>query len=1224
MEHPIDTRGYVQSENPITVPNDVSTPPITANLDTHYNSPLPSDAHSATYPITDARGTLKCVYMNINGLGDKLTIEDNVKCLNSNDIIVISESWITKDTDPKKYHIAGFTNPVNVYRKNLHDRARRPSGGMIIYIRDAYQEHINVIDTICDHFAILEIQGMFNFPVFLIICYVPPEDTTFICKSCDNNYLGMLRDLVIRFSSKGTVAVCGDLNAHTALLDDNLSSCNGITDPSDMVDSAPWSQPLPKRASCDSRVNNFGKELISLCDISGLRIMNGRCSLDNGIGKPTYIKGDTRSVIDYLLVQEKLYPQIAEFSIGEKWPDSDHCPVNFCFNLTMSAATDSHVPGCEPDNASRYTRFYWDDEQSDEFINCLLDETGCEHLDRFYYSVIGLESPQVVCEMFNDYIVQACERSLRKSKSNCRTSKFPANPWFDEDCKSAKAMYHDADRANASSDTLTRLAREYKRIRQSKKRKYFKDNLLDIESCTNPKELWAKLKDLKGKNETFDTQELNLKSFYEHFSKPAIDNTANCLNFDLSHEAECQDFFNRFAYGNGSGSDGSAEDDLISHLMNDNITLGEVTKAIKVLKKGKSPGVDGIPVDIFKNSLAELSENLVILFNYILGSGEYPESWAEGIISPVPKTVAPKEVDKFRKVTVLPAISKIFDTIINNRLEFTDHVFQQYDVFNGGFKKGSMCSDNLFVLNAIIEKYKCLNKPLYVCFVDFKRAFDCVNRMLMFTKLIKGTGECSRVLKIMISMYKKTTCSVKWKGFLSEKFLDTMGVAQGGVTSPYFFKKFLSDLVENLDNDCGIIIHDFIIKHLLWADDLFLVSSSATGMQKQLNNLDKYCSQWQLVVNTLKTKILVFGMRSISTVFTFHGNTIETSSDYSYLGNCVKNSRNPFTKIEDVILHKCYKACYKIREYTESLGQLTPTMAIHFFNTLIAPILDYGSEIWYSESVASKLEIFQKKFFKRNLAVRETTPDLAVFGELGIYPVSLRLKTNVLKYLHRIEQMPIDSPVKWAYLELRSLHTAGYDTWLSKAMDVFTEYQSISNISFQTFIELSRHSMKFKVKKCLHQHFETTWLSDINDQEKCPKLRTYCKFKSNFQMEIYLSLHEKTQRVAISKFRMSSHHLAIEIGRHSRPKIPKENRLCSNCKEIQDELHHLLSCSLLSDLRKPLLRSAIHAIPSFNSLTLQQQFVEIMGSPSKNLMKAIATFLIKADDLLRGPLRHTP
>ncbi len=876
--------------------------------------------------------------MNINGVGDKLTIEENVKALSDNDIIVLSETWLTKQSG--KIRINGFKE-FNNYRKHLHCNARRASGGMLVYIRDKYKRVIKIVDILCDHFIVIEITDLFDFPVFLIMCYVPPEDTTYVCRSCDNNFCDTLRDLVIKYSSKGSVSVCGDLNAHTALLNDNVSCVDSFTDPSDMINSIPWSIPIPKRASCDHRINNYGRELISLCDISGLRIMNGRCSLDNGIGKPTYIKGNTKSVIDYLLVQEKLYPFINEFSVGDKWPDSDHCPINFSFNVSVPDNKGEDSPSFS--DTEKYSRFYWDDELSDEFINCLLDETGCEYLDKFYFSILELESPQAVSEKFNEYITQACDRSLRKSKSVCRTSKFPVNPWFDEECKQAKAQFHKAQKSEAPSDVQDHFAREFKRLKQQKKRKYLSENLSEIMQCKNPKELWAKLNEFKGGAQSFDNPDINLNAFYKHFSKPAIDNTDNCFNFDLSHAAECQELFNKLTaedknvYSLGH----SSEDDLISHIMNDNITLEEVISAINTMKKGKSPGVDGIPVDIFKYSSAELADNLVILFNYILGTGDYPELWASGIISPVPKTVAPAQVDKFRKVTVLPAVSKIFDVIINTRLEFVENVFKQYDIFNGGFKKGSMCSDNLFILNAIIEKYKSIGKPLYICFVDFKRAFDCVNRMLMFTKLLKSTGECSKVLKVMISMYKKTTCSVKWQGMLSEKFLDTMGVAQGGVTSPYFFKKFLSDLVNHLDNDCGVVIFDHIIKHLLWADDLFLVSPTAPGMQRQLDNLQSYCSQWQLVVNTLKTKILVYGVRTVSTVFTFNGNPIEISSDYTYLGNCVKDSRNPFVKIEDVILHKCYKACYKMREYTEPLGQLTPPLAVHFFNTLVSPILDY-------------------------------------------------------------------------------------------------------------------------------------------------------------------------------------------------------------------------------------------------------------------------------------------
>ncbi len=112
-------------------------------------------------------------------------------------------------------------------------------------------------------------------------------------------------------------------------------------------------------------------------------------------------------------------------------------------------------------------------------------------------------------------------------------------------------------------------------------------------------------------------------------------------------------------------------------------------------------------------------------------------------------------------------------------------------------------------------------------------------------------------MNILIDMYSKTKSKIKWKHFLSEAFKDEFGVNQGGVTSPYLFKSFLKDLVSELDDSCGVIMYDKVLKHLLWADDLFLVSTSAEKMQRQIDNLNAYCKKWQLIVNTMKTKILV-------------------------------------------------------------------------------------------------------------------------------------------------------------------------------------------------------------------------------------------------------------------------------------------------------------------------------------------------------------------------------
>ncbi len=1160
--------------------------------------------------------------MNLNGLGDKLTYPGNKEYLMENDVIMLSETWIDENTDPKRFIIPGFKE-FNVHRKNLHSNAHRSSGGILVYIRKSLLSGIKKVKEVCDHFVVLEIRTIKGIAMHLIVAYIPPLKTSYICKTCDNNFYDTLRDLVIQYATKGSVSVCGDMNAHTAEINENIPNDVQGNDPSDLVDPAIWNTEIPSRVSVDKKpVNQHGTDLLSLCIASGLRIMNGRAFADKGLGKATFIKGECESVLDYLLVQESSYSKLTNFFIGDKWPESDHCPVHFEFSLEGGIQTQSKSY-CSAESNELYKKFMYEENDASRALirSCLTDEIGSAALSKFYDGIYSLESGSQLCSYFDNYILQACERSMKSTKKSLCKSKFPANGWFDDDCKKAKSAYHEANRLGKPRSVLDQLENDYKRIVQQKKREHNYKNLSDLQSCQNQKELWKKLKNLKQKN-MHVAEDFSVEDFRNFYSKPAIENKNNCFDFDLSHAEDLKELVRKFVSSKGEEaplSEKTSEDELIRYILNATIENEEIMAAIHKLKKGKSPGIDGIPLDIFKDFTMQLLPPLSSLLNYMFEKGEYPDSWSTAVISPVPKVSQPVLTEQFRRISVLPAASKIYEEIMNNRLVFIETVFEKGDPFNGGFKKGSRTSDNLFILNAIIEKYKCMGKPLFLCFVDFKRAFDSINRALLFVKLIKN-GYTSKLLRVIIDMYSKTSSVVKWKGYLSKSFNDVMGVAQGGITSPFLFKNFLTDLGENLNDDCGVVLHESIISHLLWADDLFLVSPSADLMQLQLNNLKSYCSQWQMVVNTVKTKVIVFGVRDTTKFsFMFGENVIDICKNYSYLGNLIKDSRNPFSKIDEVILHKCFKACYKIGDYVRGLGQLTPSLAVHFFNALIAPILDYGSEVWFSEATAKELEKFQKKYFKRNLSVRLGTPDHAVFGEIGVMPISLRLKQNVLKYLHRINTLPDTSPVRWAYLELKTLHDYGYDTWCKKAFGILNEFQSMAGYVDGAFYNIKSNLVKNKLKSVYRTYYKTKWLSDINDIEVCRKLRTYKLFKTSFKFEKYLHIPNKKIRNAIARFRVSSHHLAIELGRHHKPVIPEEERLCLKCNVVQNEMHHLLDCSSLTSLRKPLYDSASKAIANFERLTPQNKFIKMLKCEEKEFLICLGTFLMKADVMLVNP-----
>ena len=71
-------------------------------------------------------------------------------------------------------------------------------------------------------------------------------------------------------------------------------------------------------------------------------------------------------------------------------------------------------------------------------------------------------------------------------------------------------------------------------------------------------------------------------------------------------------------------------------------------------------------------------------------------------------------------------------------MEFINGAFMRKDRFNGGFLKGSQTTDNLFILQSLIEWQLSLGQNLIICFIDFSRAFDLMDRNILFYKFIKS------------------------------------------------------------------------------------------------------------------------------------------------------------------------------------------------------------------------------------------------------------------------------------------------------------------------------------------------------------------------------------------------------------------------------------------------------------------------------------------------------
>ena len=291
---------------------------------------------------------------------------------------------------------------------------------------------------------------------------------------------------------------------------------------------------------------------------------------------------------------------------------------------------------------------------------------------------------------------------------------------------------------------------------------------------------------------------------------------------------------------------------ITEHICDSTITEDEVALHIRKLKNNKASGTDGIPGEFYRYVTNELVTPFCTIFNYIFDKGEYPSQWPEGIINALHKKGDKLNPDNYWKITVTVAMAKVFDSILNARLYFKNDAMSLDEPFQFGFTPSRSTTDCVFVLDTVIRYQQFHKKSIFLCFVDFSKAFDYINRNALYYKLHKQKiGK--KMLNIIISMFDKAQSKVYQQGIYGDPVDSIFGVLQGGILSPKLFNEFMSDLPKYLDSKDGIEINSTDFTHLLYADDIVLISGSAAGLQHSIDSLHNFCAKWRLIVNTSKT-----------------------------------------------------------------------------------------------------------------------------------------------------------------------------------------------------------------------------------------------------------------------------------------------------------------------------------------------------------------------------------
>ena len=233
--------------------------------------------------------------------------------------------------------------------------------------------------------------------------------------------------------------------------------------------------------------------------------------------------------------------------------------------------------------------------------------------------------------------------------------------------------------------------------------------------------------------------------------------------------------------------------------------------------------------------------------------GVWPEEFTRSVMVPLPKVNNAVVCGDYRTISLLCHASKITLRILTKRVEAKTMDFISRNQF--GFKKGCGTRDAIGVMRMLCEKSLEFGKEVYICFVDFEKAFDRVNwiKMMEILKSLKIDWKDRRMIR---ELYMRQNAVVRIADGESEPGILGRGVRQGCPLSPLLFSIYaemmMKEAMEGVED--GIKVGGEIVNDVRFADDQRMISNTERGLQKIMGRLDKTAKRFDVKINTKRPK----------------------------------------------------------------------------------------------------------------------------------------------------------------------------------------------------------------------------------------------------------------------------------------------------------------------------------------------------------------------------------
>ena len=505
----------------------------------------------------------------------------------------------------------------------------------------------------------------------------------------------------------------------------------------------------------------------------------------------------------------------------------------------------------------------------------------------------------------------------------------------------------------------------------------------------------------------------------------------------------------------------------------------------------------------------------------------------------------------------------------------------------------------------VLRNRKALGKDTFICYVDYKKAFDSVERNLLMYKLAH-IGVTGSMYKAISSLYYNPRSRVILQNNSTEYFDCPVGVKQGDCLSPTLFAIFINDLANEMKNsetgikldieDIAGNIETILINILLYADDIVIFAENEEDLQSLIYIVQVWCEKWRLEVNLSKTNVLhVRSKRKMQSkfLFLFNKRPVPYCKAYKYLG-CFINEYLDYNYTAEVQSDSAGRALSSLITKMIKNNGFPYSVYDILYHSCICSISQYGSEVYGFENFDSyfKLHLRAARAF---LGLPKNVASYGLISELSWLLPRYQSHIKMIQFFNRIMCTPSNRLLYKVYMWDRNLNESKQiNTWSAEIKSILNEHNLAHIFEQQQIFPLKQTIIKLKTSMFEKQHkiLET-------ECKNKPKLRTFMLFKDFKTLPPHVGKPLTfVERRAMSKLRLGILPLRLETARYLRPILPENERVCyCNSGKIENEYYVLFECKMYNDLRRAWLNKL--SIPeNFDILPKNEKLKLVLNDPN--------------------------